>query len=163
MALKAKSNETDESSDDEDSKMKSYDTRQFKKFMKNASVKGFDKHRKQSNSFQFKSQDRRKKDAKDGDQYTIPTKPKCFGCQGFGHMKQECPIYLKLIGKSKALAATLSDTKLEINSDDSDDDGILSALIATVDPTKGIIEAVDEEEDLWNPNLRKWTIKMTSI
>ena len=36
MALKAKSNDTDESSDDEDSKMKSYITRQFKKFMKNA-------------------------------------------------------------------------------------------------------------------------------
>ena len=46
MALKAKSNETDESSDDEDSKMKSYITRQFKKFMKNANTKGFDKDRK---------------------------------------------------------------------------------------------------------------------
>ena len=42
MALKAKSNDTDESSDDEDSKMKSYITRQFKKFMKNANAKGFD-------------------------------------------------------------------------------------------------------------------------
>ena len=46
MALKAKTNETDESSNDEDSKMKSYITRQFKKFMKNANVKGFDKDRK---------------------------------------------------------------------------------------------------------------------
>ena len=43
MALKAKSNENDESSDDEDSKMKSYIIRQFKKFMKNANAKGFDK------------------------------------------------------------------------------------------------------------------------
>ena len=34
MALKAKSNDTDESSDDENSKMKSYITRQFKKFMR---------------------------------------------------------------------------------------------------------------------------------
>ena len=40
MALKAKSNETNGSFDDEDSKMKSYITRQFKKFMKNANVKG---------------------------------------------------------------------------------------------------------------------------
>ena len=46
MALKAKSNETDESLDDEDSKMKSYITRQFKKFMKNANGKGFDKDRR---------------------------------------------------------------------------------------------------------------------
>ena len=43
-ALKAKNSNTDESSDDEDSKMKSYSTRQFKKFMKNANAKGFDKH-----------------------------------------------------------------------------------------------------------------------
>ena len=43
MALKAKSSETNESSDDEDSKVKSYITRQFKKFMKNANGKGFDK------------------------------------------------------------------------------------------------------------------------
>ena len=61
MALKAKSNEINESSDDEDSKMKPYITRQFKKFMKNANTKGFDKDRKQSRSFQFKSQDSGKK------------------------------------------------------------------------------------------------------
>ena len=36
MALKAKSSDIDESLDDEDSKMKSYITRQFKKFMKDA-------------------------------------------------------------------------------------------------------------------------------
>ena len=73
MALKAKSNETDESSDDEDSKMKSYITRQFKKFMKNANAKGFDKDHRQSSSSQFKSQDKGKNDAKDGSQYTIPS------------------------------------------------------------------------------------------
>ena len=50
MALKAKSSDIDEFSDDEDSKMKSYITRQFKNFMKNANGKGFDKDRKQSSS-----------------------------------------------------------------------------------------------------------------
>ena len=50
MALKAKSSDTDESSDDEDSKMKSYITRKFKKFMKIANAKGFDKDHKQSSS-----------------------------------------------------------------------------------------------------------------
>ena len=43
MTLKAKSSDTDESSDEKDSKMKSFITRQFKKFMKNANGKGFDK------------------------------------------------------------------------------------------------------------------------
>ena len=55
MALKAKSSDTDESSNDEDSKMKSYITWQFKKFMKNSNAKGFDKDRKQSSSSQFKN------------------------------------------------------------------------------------------------------------
>ena len=108
MALNAKSNDTAESSDDEDSKMKSYITRLFKKFMKNANTKGFDKDREQSNSSQFKNQVKGKKDARDGGQFTVPSRPKCFGCQGFGHIKQECPKYLKTIGKSKALVAALS-------------------------------------------------------
>ena len=46
MALKAKSSDMNEFSDDEDSKMKSYITRQFTKFMKNANGKGFDKDRR---------------------------------------------------------------------------------------------------------------------
>ena len=66
MALKAKSSDTNESFDDKDSKMKSYITRQFKKFMKNANAKGFDKDHKQSSSTQFKSQDKVKKDVRDG-------------------------------------------------------------------------------------------------
>ena len=61
-------------------------------------------------------------------------------------MKHECPTYLKSIGKSKALAATLSDTEPEDNSDN-EDDGILNAFTATVDPTNGIVEDVIEEEE----------------
>ena len=66
MALNAKSNDTDESSNDEDSKRKSYITRLFKKFMKNANTRGFDKDPEQSNSSQFKNQVKGKKDARDG-------------------------------------------------------------------------------------------------
>ena len=53
MALKAESSNIDKSLDNEDSKMKSYTTRQFKKFMKNVNAKGFDKDHKQSSSSQF--------------------------------------------------------------------------------------------------------------
>ena len=35
--------------------------------------------------------------------------PQCFGCQGYGHMKSECPTYLR--SKGKAMAITLSDNK----------------------------------------------------
>ena len=143
MALKVKNSDTDESSDNEDSKMKSYITRQFKKFMKNANGKGFDKDCRQSSSLQFKSQDKGKKDIGDGSQYTVPSGPKCFGCQGFSHMKQECPTYLKTIRKSKALVTTLSNIELDDDSDN-EDDGILNAFITTVIPIEGIIEDVDE-------------------
>ena len=96
---------------------------------------------------QFKNQDKGKKDARDSGQYTVPLGPKCFGCQGFDHMKQECPRYLKTIGKSKALAATLSDTKPEDDFNNKDN-GILNAFTATRNPTEGIVEDVDEEEEL---------------
>ena len=65
MALKAKSSDTDESLDNEVSKMKSYIMRQFKNFMKNANAKGFDNDQKQSSSSQFKIQDKGSKDARD--------------------------------------------------------------------------------------------------
>ena len=39
----------------------------------------------------------------------------CFGCQGYGHIKSECPTYLK--SKGKAMAVTLSDS--EVSDDES--------------------------------------------
>ena len=70
-------------------------------------------------------------------------------------MKQECPTYLKTIGKSKALVTTLSDTEPKIESDDSNDKWILSAFTTTVDPTKGVTETKDDEEDLVVSNFEK--------
>ena len=69
-------------------------------------------------------------------------------------MKQECPTYLKTIGKSKALVATLSDTKPEDDSDN-EDDGILNAFTATVNPIEGIIKDVDEVEELVESKFEK--------
>ena len=117
--------------------------------------KEVDQDYKQSSSSQFKNQDRRKKDAKEGSQDTVPSRPKCFRCQGFRHMKQECPTYLKTIGKRKALAATLSDTEPEDDLDDNDDEGILNVFIAIVDPTDGVLEIVDDEEDLMDSKFEK--------
>ena len=86
--------------------------------------------------------------------YTVPVGPTYFGCQGFGHMKHECPMYLKSIGKSKAFATTLSDTELKDDSDN-EDDGILNAFTATVNPTDGIIEDVIEEEEFVESKFEK--------
>ena len=65
-------------------------------------------------------------------------------------MKQECPTYLKSIGKSKTLAATLSDIEPEDDSDNKDD-GILNAFIATVNPNDEIVE----EEELVESKFEK--------
>ena len=80
----------------------------------------------------------------------------------FGHMKQECPTYLKTIGKRKAFTATLSNTEPE-DDPDNEDDGILNAFTAIVNLIKGIVDDVDEEEDLVESNLRRRMNKMTSI
>ena len=69
-------------------------------------------------------------------------------------MKQECPTYLKTIGKSKALAATLTNIEPEDDSEN-DDEGILNVFTAMVNPTKGIVEEVDEEEDFVESKFEK--------
>ena len=70
-------------------------------------------------------------------------------------MKQECLTYLKTIGKSKALATTLSDTEPKDELDDNDDEGILNAFIATVNPTDRVLETVNDEEDLVDSKFEK--------
>ena len=72
-------------------------------------------------------------------------------------MKLECPTYLKSIGKSKALSATLSDTEPQDDYDNEDDE-ILNAFTATVNPTDGIVkedklekskfEKMDDQDDI---------------
>ena len=70
-------------------------------------------------------------------------------------MKQECPTYLKTIGKSKALVATLSDIEPKDDSNDNNDEGILNAFTATVDSTDGVSEIVDDEENLVDSKFEK--------
>ena len=84
----------------------------------------------------------------------FPQNPKYFGCQGFSHMKQKCPTYLKTIRKSKALATTLSDTEPKDDSDN-DDDEILNAFTTTVDPTYRGSEIVGDEDDLVDSKFKK--------
>ena len=66
-------------------------------------------------------------------------------------MKLECPTYLMPIGKRKTLAATLSDTEPKADSEDSDQEGIVSIFTATIDSSKefeeDLIEYKSEEMD----------------
>ena len=49
----------------------------------------------------------------------------------------------------------MSDIELEIESDDNDNKEILNAFTATVDPTEGVIETMDKEEDLVESKFEK--------
>ena len=55
--------------------------------------------------------------------------PQCFGCQGYDHMKSECPTYLK--SKGKAMAVTLSDGEVSDDKFGCDEDGNFIAFTAT--------------------------------
>ena len=61
----------------------------------------------------------------------------------------------RLLKKSKVFTATLSDTEPEDDSDDNDDEGILNAFTITINPIEGIVEEVDEEEDLVKSKFEK--------
>ena len=105
---------------------------------------------------QYKSQDKGKRESKDtGQGNGVLVRPKCYGCHGFGHMKQEYPTYLKSIGKSKALTAILSDSEPEADSDKSDQEGVVSAFTTTVESTEGEVEVFDEEEKLMESMFEK--------
>ena len=55
--------------------------------------------------------------------------PQCFGCQGYDHMKSECPTYLK--SKGKAMTVTLSDDEVSNDESGCDEDGNFITFIAT--------------------------------
>ena len=55
--------------------------------------------------------------------------PQCFGCQGYGHMKSECPAYLK--SKCKIMVVTLSDGEIFDDELECDEDGNFIAFTAT--------------------------------
>ena len=52
-----------------------------------------------------------------------------FGCQGHGHVKSECPTFLR--SKGKAIAVTLSDDEVSDNESGSDKDRNFIALTVT--------------------------------
>ena len=54
-------------------------------------------------------------------------------------MKHKCPAYLKSIGKSKALVATLSDMEPKDDSDNEDDE-ILNASLPLLILLKGLLK-----------------------
>ena len=54
----------------------------------------------------------------------------CFGCQRYGHIRSECPTYLK--SKGKTMVVTLSDDKISDHESKSDQERNFMAFTTTV-------------------------------
>ena len=70
----------------------------------------------------------------------------CYGCQGYGYLKSECPTFLK--SKGTAMAVILSDDEISDHESESDQEGNFMAFTATAVVSE--IETADE-----NPSDRK--------
>ena len=70
-----------------------------------------------------------------------------FGCQGYGHVKSECPTFLRT--KGKAIVVILSDDEVSDNESGSDEDGNFITFTATA-----VVEgSVAVEEDHYDGKL----------
>ena len=67
--------------------------------------------------------------------------PQCFECQGYGHMKSECPTYLK--SKGKAMAVTFSDGEVSNDESGCDKNGNFIAFTTTA----VVNESISAEEN----------------
>ena len=54
---------------------------------------------------------------------------RCYGCQGYGHLKSKCPTFLR--SKGKVMAVTLSDDEVTDHESESDQEGNFMAFTAT--------------------------------
>ena len=67
--------------------------------------------------------------------------PQCFGCQRYGHMKSECPTYLK--SNDKTMVVTLNDGEVSDDELECDEDGNFITFTATV----VVNESISTEEN----------------
>ena len=94
----------DSSDEDEVEKDVAYLAKNFRKFLKfKRDGKSFENGKLPK--FKKDKKDFKKKDSRDSSPSKMVT---CFECKGHGHMKKECPTYLKV--KGKVFATTLSDS-----------------------------------------------------
>ena len=96
--------------------------------------------------FSSSKNDKREFKKKNGKDSSSTQRIVCYECNGYGHLKKECPNYLR--GNGKVLATTLSDSESS-NSDaegECDNDGNYSAFIAitTIDSRDKLSDLVDE-------------------
>ena len=139
LALKTINERISDSSDEEDvEKEVAFLAKNFQKFLKmKNNGKSFGKGK-----FSSSKNDKREFKKKDGKDSSSTQGIVCYECNGHGHLKKECPNYLR--GKGKVFTTTLSDSKSS-NSDaegEYDSEGNYLAFMAII--------AVDSRDELCN-------------
>ena len=87
----------------------------------------------------------------------------CIGCQGYGHVRSECPTFLK--SKGKAIAVTLSDDEESGHEFESDEEGNFFAFtaIAVVGEPEIVEENASDEELFEKVDLQEAYNKLCKI
>ena len=123
----------------------SYLTKNFRNFLKNNNIMARGKNTVEPRNFRrndpTKVNSIEKPKEKVGQPSNNSMGPQCFGCQGYGHMKSECPSYLR--SKGKAMAVTLSNDEVSNDESGCDEDGNFIAFTATT----VVNESVSAEEN----------------
>ena len=144
----------------------------FQKFLKmNNSGKPFNKRK-----FSSPKGDRKEFRKKDGKESQSIKGITCFECNGHGHVKKECPNYLRMKGKTDAITLSDSDSSNSVSEDSCDKEGNFSAfmIVARVEfsedlnllvqelwehsdeESMGIVEESDAEEDESSVGLQEY-------
>ena len=134
MALKSVDDvEVDEFDDELSATEITYHVKNFRNFLKNNNRKARDVNAAEPRNFRkndpTKINNNDKPREKVGQSSNNFMGFQCFGCQGYGHMKSECPTYLK--SKDKAMAVTLSDSEVSNDELECDEDGNFITFTAT--------------------------------
>ena len=87
----------------------------------------------------------------------------CFGCQRYGHVKSECPTFLR--SKGKAIVVTLSDDEVSDHESGSDEDGnfVVFTVIAIVDESVVVDENPFDGELSKNVDLQEAYNKLCKV
>ena len=88
--------------------------------------------------------------------------PQCFGCQGYGYMKSECPTYLK--SKGKVMAVTFSDDKVFDDESGCNEDGnFIATATVVVNENVSVEENPSDGEFSEDANLQEAYNKLCKV
>ena len=142
MALKSIDDVDDNVFDDELSSIEIvYPAKNFRNFLRNNNIRARGKNNAEPRNFKrnepTKVNNTDKSREKIGQTSNNSLGQQGFGCQGYDHVKSECPIFLR--SKGKTMAVTLSNNEVSDNEFGSDEDGNVITFTTTVVVDESIV------------------------